>query len=145
MRDNIIIEHFWRTGSHGDKTLAQEDIGWPKRLKADAQSDDPETIFRYVVETVGLNLLFYWLEDRNFYTIETELNPIEVRRIYDNPHWDGECEFLKADEYGGGPSTSSPGEVLATFKDETRIWDELRINGVPIGDVLARSCFIDWD
>ncbi|MBR5652787.1 MAG: hypothetical protein IKX22_01710 [Prevotella sp.] len=142
---HIIIEKFFNVGVNGDISLAEEDLGWQKNLILEAQSDDPETCFRYFVEIVGLNILFYWVEDRKFYTIETELNPIEVRRIYDNPHWDGEREYMKADKNGNGPMTSSAGEILATFDNPTRIWDELCINGVKIGDVLQRSVILDLD
>lgn len=96
MNRHILIENFWRVGNNGDKSVAQEDLGWCDAIKADAQSDYPETIFRYVVELVGLNILFYWLKDRQWYTIETEKDPIEVRRIYPNPNWDGKCEYAKA-------------------------------------------------
>ena len=145
MASRVIIENFWNVGVKGDTTLREDDLGWPESLKRDAQSDWSETIFRYVIEEVGLNLLFYWVEDRNFYTIETEKTPIEVRRIYPNPNWDGKCEFFKAEENGYGPSTCSAGEVLASFEDETCIWDELYINGIHIDKVLERSAIIDWD
>ena len=72
-------------------------------------------------------------------TIETEKTPIEVRRIYPYPNWDGKCEFFKVEENGYGPSTCSAGEVLVSFEDETRIWDELFINGIHIGKVLENQ------
>lgn len=142
---HVIIERFFNVGVHGNISLAEEDLGWQENLILDAQTDDPEAIFRYYVEIVGLNILFYWVEDRNFYTIETELDPIEVRRIYNNPNWDGDREYNKADINGNGPHTSSAGEIIATFDNPTRIWDELRINGVRIGDVLKRSAILDID
>ena len=88
-RGKVIIEKFFNVGTNGDITLREKDLGLQQEnLILDAQSDDPETIFRYYVEIVDLNILFYWVEDRNFYTIETELDPIEVCRIYNNPNWD---------------------------------------------------------
>ena len=33
----------------------------------------------------------------------------------------------------------------ALREDETRIWDELFINGIHIGKVLEQSVIIDWD
>ena len=145
-RTKVIVEKFFNVGVNGDVTLCEEDLGLQQEnLILDAQSDDPETIFRYIVEIVGLNILFYWVEDRNFYTIETERDPIEVRRIYDNPNWDGDREYMKAGANGYGPSTSSAGELLATFKEPADIWDQLKINGVSIGDVLKRSAILDLD
>lgn len=144
MDRKIIVENFFRVGDHGDKTLAEEDLGWGESLRCDAQSDDPETVFRYFVEIVGFNILFYWVEDRRFYTIETEKVPVEVRRIFPNPNWDGECEYTKAG-LCGYPSTCAAGELLATFDEPAEIWDGLRIDGVPIGKVLERSLILDLD
>lgn len=145
-RTKVIIEKFFNVGVNGDISLCEEDLGLQQEnLILDAQSDDPETIFRYIVEIVGLNILFYWVEDGKFYTIETERDPIEVRRIFDNPNWDGDREYMKADKNGYGPHTHSAGELLATFKEPADIWDQLKINGVSIGDVLKRSAILDLD
>lgn len=103
-----------------------------------------EYIFRYAIEIVGYNLLFYWTVDHNFYVIETEKNPIEVRRICLNPNWDGKCEFQKAG-LGGGPNTASPGEILARFESPTELWDNLKNNDVKIGEVISKSLIVNWD
>ena len=144
MDRQVIIKNFWKVGVNGDKSLAKEDLGWSDSVKKDAQSDYPEDIFRYVTEVEGLNILFYWVKDKNFYTIETEKDPIEVRRLYLNPKWDGKYEFQKAGPTGN-PTTSSSGEIIATFNSPTKMWNELRINNIPIGEVLAESAIIDMD
>lgn len=144
MNRNVIIGNFWNVGYNGDKSLAKEDLGWSDMMKRDAQSDYPEAIFRYVVEIVGLNILFYWLKDKNWYTIETEKEPIEVRKIFPNPKWDGKCKYLKAG-LEGYPQTCSKGTIIATFDDPTKIWNELSIDGVPIGEVLENSLIATLD
>ena len=141
---HILIKNFWNVGLHGDKSVAKEDLGWSDYIKRDAQSDYPETIFRYIVEVEGLNILFYWFKDKNFYSIETGKSPVEVRRLYLNPNWDGKCEYLKTG-MEGSPHTSSAGEILATFDEPTEIWDNLRIDNVPIGEVLENSVITDLD
>ncbi len=145
MGKKVIKENFWKTGVDGDTRLTTDDLGWPEMLKEEALSDYPETIFRHCVENVGFNLLFYWTKDECFYTIETEKDPIEVRRIFQDPEWDGKCEFMKAGIEQTGPNTASAGEVLATFDDPTRIWAELMIDGVPIDKVLEESAILTWD
>lgn len=145
MNNKVIKEHFWNTGVDGDVRLTKDNLGWPDMLMQEAMSDYPETIFRHCIEIVGFNILFYWIKDENFYTIETEKAPIEVRRIALDPEWDGKCEFLKAGIDQTGPNTASAGEVLASFTDPTRIWSELKINGIPIGQVLEESAIITWD
>ena len=144
MDDKVLIPNFFKVGLNGDKSVKQNDLGWGDSIKRDAQSNYPETIFRYIVEIVGLNILFYWMEDRQWYTIETEKNPIEVRRIFPNPNWDGKCEIAKSG-LEGMPHTSSKGEIINTFDDPTKIWNELKINGVPIGEVLENSVITDLD
>ena len=146
MKSKVLIEDFWNVGdANGDKTLREDELGWPQSLKEDAQSDYSERVFRYVIEEVGFNLVFSWIKDRNFYVIETEKTPVEVRKLYPNPQWDGKYEFLKVGLLGEGASSCSAGEVIATFDDEALIWDELKIDGVPIGDVLEQSKIVTWD
>lgn len=144
MERRILIKNFWRSGNDGDRNLYEDDLGWSDSCRKDAKSDYPEYVFRYYVEDVGLNILFYWLEDGNFYTIQTEKVPIEVRRINANPNWDGECELTKADS-DIGPTTASDGEIIQTFDDPTQIWSNLLINGIPLEKVLERSVIIEMD
>lgn len=144
MDDEILIQNFFRVGYDGDKSIRRCDLGWSESSKRDAQSDYPETVFRYFVEIVGLNVLFYYLLDRRFYTIETEKLPIEVRRLYPNPNWDGKYEINKADIMGE-PHTNSDGEVIASFNDPTEIWDNLKIDGISIGEVLENSFIVEMD
>lgn len=100
MSNEVLIPNFFKVGCNGDKSIRKDDLGWSDSIKRDAQSDYPETIFRYIVEILGLNILFYWMNDHQWYTIETEKDPIEVRRIYPNPNWDGKCEMTKTDLNG---------------------------------------------
>lgn len=144
MERQILIKNFWRVGNDGDRNLYENDLGWSESCRKDARSDYSEYIFRYYVEDVGLNILFYWVEDGNFYSIETEKSPVEIRRINLNPNWNGECELTKAGS-DLGPTTSSNGEILQTFNDPTEIWSNLTINGVSLEKVLERSVIIEMD
>lgn len=144
MNNDILVPNFFKVGYNGDKSIRRGDLGWSESTKRDAQSDYPETIFRYIVEIVGLNILFYYLKDRQFYTIETEKLPIEVRRLYPNSNWDGKYEINKAG-INGEPYSNSPGEILATFDNPTKIWDNLKIDGTPIGDALENSFILEMD
>ena len=144
MERKILIKNLWKVGNDGDRNLYEDDLGWSDSCREDAKSDYPEYIFRYYVEDVGLNILFYWVEDGNFYTIQTEKVPVEVRRINLNPNWDGKCELTKADS-AVGPTTLSDGEIIKTFDDPTEIWSNLFINGIPLEKVLERSVIIEMD
>lgn len=144
MEDEVLIHNFFKVGFNGDKSIRRCDLGWSDSSKRDARSDYPETIFRYFVEIVGLNILFYHIKDRQFYTIETEKTPIEVRRIYPNPNWDGKNEIERSG-LDGMPRTSSAGELLATFEDPTQIWSGLTIDGETIGNILDNSFILEMD
>ena len=144
MSNEVLIPNFFKVGCNGDKSIKKEDLGQSDSIKRDAQSDNPEKIFCYIVEMLGFYILFYWKKDRQWHTIETEKDPIEVRRIYSNPNWDGICEMTKAD-LNGEPHTSSNGEIIATFESPIEVWGKLRINDVPIGEVLKNSVITDLD
>ena len=85
-----------------------------------------------------------FVENRQRYDIETEKSPIEVRCIFPNLNWVGKCEYLKAGKEGF-PQTCSQGGVLATFEESIEIWDNLKIDSVPIGNVLKNSIISDLD
>ena len=146
MERKIVKRNFWNVGTDGDRNLYEDNLGWAasENLIQDVRSYYPENIFRYYVEQVGLNILFYWVDYGNFYTIETEKDPIEVRRIYPNPDYTGLSEYSKAGT-GSGPNTASDGEILATFDSPAEIWNNLEIAGVPIPKVFERSVIIDLD
>lgn len=144
MDRHVIIKNFWNVGFNGDKSLAKEDLGWSNSVKRDAQSDHPESIFRYVVEMRVLTFCFIGLKTGTSTPSKQKKNPIEVRRLYPNPNWDGRCEYLKSG-IEGSPHTSSAGEVLATFREPTELWSNLRIDNTPIGEVLNESVITDLD
>ncbi|MGM9847573.1 MAG: hypothetical protein ACI31F_06440 [Muribaculaceae bacterium] len=144
MNKNNLIKNFWRVGNNGDRNLYEDDLGWNEASRKDARSDYSEYIFRYFVEDVGLNILFYWLEDRNFYAIKTEKTPVEFLRIKPNPNWDGKCELTKADS-DLGPTTASEGELLQIFENPSEIWSHLSINGVSLEAILEKSVIIEMD
>jgi len=143
MKTDVVIKNFFDKEIFGQSDLRECDLGWSDMLIQDAQSDDPETIFRYVVEIVGYNILFYWLEDKHFYTIVTERLPIQVKQLDANPQWDGKYEYNKAGI--GGPNTESPGEVIAEFDSSIDLWDQLMIDGQVIGNVLKNSYIMSLD
>lgn len=144
MKQQILIDKFFRPEWTGDAHLYASDLGWDERMYWDAGSDEPERIFHYNVVVVGYNLLFYWVRTGEWYAIETEKRPIEVRMLYRNPSWDGEYEYFKSG-VSGSPSTCEPGKILATFDSPTEIWDNLKIEDVPIGEVLAHSLIAQLD
>ena len=115
-------------------------IGWNESDALDAASDDSEQIFRYYIEMVGYDIVFYYLDDGCFYCIITELFALLVERRYKNPDWDGKYIIDSALK---STSTHDGGEVIYSTEDPAEVWDQLKINGLPIGEVLKRSVILE--
>lgn len=104
---------------------------------------DQKTIFQEL-SNYGYNLIFYWVDDNNMYSIFHEVYPSEVRCLPIKDHRRGipiEDKYEPLDMHDDG-------KVVATFyryKDdntENPVSDTLKIKGVPIMDVIKRSVII---
>lgn len=124
----IVVKDFYGPGEH----IYEDDLGWSMNEKREAGSLVSKKIFDFEVVEVGLNLGFYYVDDDTFYGIHTEQYPIE-------------CKILPRDrtkKYIGWQckvNTHDDGIVIASFDDEHDIWDNLRINGKSLEEVIARS------
>ena len=110
-----------------------EDLGWSEDDMRDAMSEDPEQIFNYYWKNF-YSIIFYYVDDGNFYELFMESVPHKFWRIPKIADWDG--------KYVGRQITWEnhvEGEVLFEFDDDTDLWRSLKINGKPIGEVLERS------
>lgn len=113
--------------------IKASDLGWTEDLKREVLSDDPKDIFdRYW--KLAFSIIFYYVDDGNFYELFMESSPHKFWRIEKDQHWNGQyvSEQIKWDEH-------LEGEVLLTFDDDTDLWNTLKIGHKPIGEVLERS------
>lgn len=152
--ENLIMENFYHpfqkpiVFTYWNNNLYKKNISWSNADMADARSDNPEHIFRYYIDIMRLNMLFFWLEDGCMYNIATEKKPITVCR-YRPRTTDKKVPIV--DRFGEAHSCSGiidPNfdELVATFSsDRVDLWNQLRINCIPIGDVLKRSVIIELD
>lgn len=137
MKDNgedIIIPNFFKFSDHA---LRRKSLHWIKPFMEDARSNDPETIFRFYLEEMGMNLLFFWVVDKCFYYIDLEEYPYILERIPVNPNWDGQYMMGKKDYLWGNVET----DVLCTFEHVHDIWDKARIGGKTLAEILP-DCWI---
>lgn len=153
MNQEIVLPDFYGKGRH----VYREDLGWRIEMKEEvwnceyggggnAHMDDAwflrrdmeapkctsKEVFDFQVVRVGLNLAFYYIDDDTFYGIHTEEYPIEVKILPRD----------RSEEYLGWQCKADThyfGEVVASFDDEHEIWDNLRINGKSLEEVLERS------
>lgn len=123
----IVLPDFYGEGEH----VYDNDLDWRPEMKREARCLTSKGNFDYHVVLVGLNLAFYYIDDDTFYGIHTEAYPIEVKILPRN----------RSKKYIGcqcDANTHDDGEVIASFDDEHDIWDNLKINGKSLEEVLHR-------
>ena len=140
-KGKVLVENFYEHTK--DHAIYESDLGWTQRDINDAGFTESSKIFYYHIVQWGFNMSFYYVDDGNFYTIETELEPnIEVRRIFKDPNWDGKYLIQSVMCWA---DTCSPGEILYIIHRREDIWDTVKINGKSLEEVLARSVILDID
>ena len=127
----IVVKNFYP-----NEDLYLDRLGWRENEKIEAGSFVSKEIFHYEVVYVGLNPAFYYVDNDTFYGIHTEAIPIEVKilpRDRDSTPYVGcQCDG----------NTHHDGEVIASFERAEDIWDNLKIDGKSLEEVLERSYII---
>ncbi|MBO4557524.1 MAG: hypothetical protein J5693_02825 [Bacteroidales bacterium] len=127
-RREIAIKDFYGKGEH----IYNEELGWGPDERRDAKSSVSREIFEFEVVRVGWNLSFYYIDNDTFYGIHTEEIPIEVKELprdRTEPYIGWQCEG----------DTHDDGKVLYSFDNPEDIWDNVRIDGKTLEEVLERS------
>lgn len=131
----IVVKDYFGRGEH----LYEDQMGWSKREILEARSFVSREIFRFEVETVGLNMAFYYVDNDTFYGIHTEKRPIEVKKL---PRDKERSPYINEQCSG---DTHEAGEVIFSCEDARMLWDGISINGHPLEEVLERSLIITLD
>lgn len=124
----IAVENFYGEGKH----IYIDELGWRPDERREARSSVSKEIFDFEIVKVGLNLSFYYIDNDTFYGIHTEELPIKIKilpRDRTEAFIGWQCEGDTHDE----------GEVLYSFDNPKDIWDNVKINGKSLEDVLERS------
>lgn len=128
----IVVPEFFAPGDH----LYEDQLGWQESDRIDAKSPVSREIFKYYVIDIGFNFAFYYVDDDTFYGIHTERIPTEVKILpqdRNEKHLGGRCKC----------NTHDDGEVLYSFDEpDMRMWDEIRINGKSLEEVIERSLIL---
>ena len=119
--------------------ITKADLGWNEECIRDAMSEDPEEIFNYFWRNF-FSIIFYYVDDGNFYELFMESTPHKFWRIPKTETWDG--RFIGRQILW---ENHKEGEVLLEFTDDTNLWNTLKIGGKPIGEVLDRSYIAEID
>ncbi len=129
MEKEVIIDNW----AEHRPIIYAEDLGWNEDDIRNAMSEDPEQIFNSYWKH-AFSIIFYYVDDGNFYELFMESEPHKFWRIPKIDDWDGKYiarQILWENHVEG--------EVLMEFDDDTDLWQTLKINSKPIGEVLKRS------
>ena len=74
VKRKIAIRDFYGKGKH----IYEDQMGFDEQQKSQARSLVAREVFRYHVETIGLNLGFYYPPTDTFYAIYNDARPVEV-------------------------------------------------------------------
>lgn len=113
--------------------ITTDDLGWSEDCIRDAMTESPEGVFNYFWRNF-FSIIFYYVDDGNFYELFMESMPHKVWRIPKVSDWDGKfiCSQILWESH-------KEGDVILEFTDDTDLWNTLKIGGKPIGEVLERS------
>ena len=134
-KEKVIIDNWMEY----HPVITEADLGWNEECIMDAMSEDPREIFEYFCRNF-FSIIFYYVDDGNFYELFMESEPHKFWRIPKLEIWGG--------KYIGRQilwENHREGEVLFEFADDTDLWNTLKIDGKSIGEVLERSYIAEID
>ena len=132
--ENKVILTNW---APSEPVIMSSDLGWHKTDYLDAGSHDPQDVFNFFLHHFN-SIVFFYPVDGNFYEFFMEGHPFKFWRVINKSKWNGKWVVEKISW-----DTHKQGEVLMTFDDDTDLWNSLKVNGTPIGDVIAQSIIVE--
>ena len=128
----IVIKDFNGPGEH----LYETGLGWQQREKNEARSLVSKKIFKKEIVDIGYNMTFYYIDNGKYYGIHSECTPVEVKELpmqTEKKYIGWQCKA----------STHDSGKVIGSFADPEQIWENLKIDGKSLEEVLERSVIMD--
>lgn len=129
-----VLPNFFEAG----EPLMKYQLGWDVDHRVEAKSSVSKKIFDYYVEDLGRNMIFYYLDDGCFYGIHAERCPTPVFRFKKDT-----SEPVVMDQLKGDTHDFEDGEILCWVDDEHDIWNEVKIGGKSLEQVLQRSYIVN--
>jgi len=129
-KENTVVIDNWM---EFHPVITNIELGWSEECIRDAMSEDPKEIFNYFVRNF-FSIIFYYVDDGNFYELFMESNPHKFWRIPKRKDWDG--KFIGRQILW---ESHREGEVLYEFDDDTDLWQTLKVDNKSIGEVIGHS------
>jgi hypothetical protein len=131
---DIVVANFFGLG----KNLEVWQLGWQPENKREAKSSVSMKIFKTYVEDGHFNMIFYYVEDGNFYGIHSENCPIPVFRFKK------ETGKYIYDQLGDQDTHDyDDGEVLYMISENESVWETVKIGDKSLEEVLQRSYIVN--
>jgi hypothetical protein len=129
----IVLPNFFGNNKH----LEAWQLGWDTDAKIEAKSSVSRNIFEFYIAEMGMNLIFYYLEDNNFYGIHAEICPTPFFRFKKV-----KAEFIY-DQLGETDTHDyNTEDVLFWIENKYDIWDTVKINGKSLEEVIQNSFIV---
>lgn len=125
----IAIRDFYGSGKH----IYEDQMGFDANTRDEMRSNVTHDIFVYALGTLGYELGFYYLDNETFYFIATIENPIQILTL---PRDTNESRFVG---WQCQPDAYEHGTVIATYYTVQEIWDNFRIDGKSLEEIIPRS------
>ena len=127
----IVAKDFFDKGEN----LEAWQLGWTLRDKVQVKSAVSKKIFDYYVRDIGMNMIFYYVGDGNFYGIHGEECPTPVSRFKKEP-----SDHIQGELGGRDTHCYQTEEILYMVDcDKEDLWDTVKIDGKSLEEVIQNS------
>lgn len=125
----IAVQDFFDSGQH----IYEDQLGFDEEIRYAARSNVSKDIFVSQIDELHFELAFYYVDDNNFYFVTPMETPFQVLKINKHPEW---SRFI-----GWQSDTNSydDGVVIAEYDTAKDIWNNFRINGKSMEEIIHRS------
>lgn len=126
----VVVPNFF---GHGQNLEAHQ-LGWQLDDKLEAKSSVSKKIFNNYIEDMGMNMVFYYVDDNCWYGIHNEMCPIPFFRFKPKEGILYPAEQLPCDTH-----YFRENDILQWIDCDARAWDVIKLEDHSLEEVLQRS------
>ena len=130
----IAIPDFYGKGSH----IYEDEMGFTLSIRTELNSNVMSDIFLYALGELYYEMGFYYAVNETFYFIATMEFPFQVLKLPRN---------LAYSQYIGWQCDVSAyefGEVIATYDTVEEIWNDFKIDGKGLEEIIPHSYIMQF-
>jgi hypothetical protein len=130
----VVVPNFFGEG----KNLEAWQLGWQPENRRETKSSVSKKIFDTYIEIGHFNMIFYYLEDGNFYGIHAENCPIPIFRFKKVAHTYPISQIEDQDTHD-----YADGEILYMIPSGESVWETVKIGGKSLEEVIQNSYIVN--